>query len=65
MFETSDTRPLDALCDVNTEEKNYVRLKYSEEKIPSDPDHRDYIASKKCWTVSPLIFEAVLCTTTN
>ena len=36
-FETSDTRLLDALCDVNTEERNDVRQKYSKwlwRKIP-------------------------------
>ena len=29
IFETSDTRLLDALCDVKTWRKNYVRQKYS------------------------------------
>ena len=38
IFETSGTRLLDALCDVNTDEKNDV----SKEKIiPSDSEHRN------------------------
>ena len=39
IFETSDTRLLDALCDVNTDEKNDV-LKWLWRKIiPSDLEH--------------------------
>ena len=44
-FETSDSRLLDALCDVNTEQRNDVRQKYSKwlwrKKILFDPEHRN------------------------
>ena len=43
IFETSDTRLLEALCDVNTAGKNDVRQKYLKllwRKVPSHPEHR-------------------------
>ena len=42
MFETSDTRLLEALCDVNTEGKimsDRSTQNGSGEKIPFDPEH--------------------------
>ena len=44
IFETLDTRLLNALCEVNTEGKHDVRQKYSKwlwRKIPFEPEHRN------------------------
>ena len=41
IFETSDTRLLDAFCDVNTDEKNDVSKWLWRKIIPSDPEHRN------------------------
>ena len=44
-FETSDTRLLDALCDLNTELRSDVRSEVFEmgleKKTPLDPEHRN------------------------
>ena len=41
IFETSDTRMLDASCDVNTDEKNDVSKWLWRKIILSDPEHRN------------------------
>ena len=43
IFETSDTQLLDALCDVNTEEKCQTEVleMAPEKKIPFDPKHHN------------------------
>ena len=41
IFETSDTRLLDELCDVNTEGKNDVSKWLWGKIIPSDPEDRN------------------------
>ena len=41
IFKTSDTRLLDAMCDVKTDGKIKSRNGSGEKIIPSDPEHRN------------------------